>query len=90
VIVWYPPKADDIQMLIEKLKTEGPQRWIMRKLQRFAVTIPAEKANRMLAEGSLNISPLPGLYIQKLADGLYSDVIGLFVGDIPFNPTLVI
>lgn len=65
--------------LIGMLKTKGAERWLMRKLQRYTITIPKRQADKMLERGDLTL-PLPGLYVQIEAANLYSDVFGL-VGD---------
>ena len=57
----------------------------MRKLQRYTVSIHKRVADKMLTQGSLTL-PMPGLYVQQDADGLYHPLLGLQIEDVPFNP----
>ena len=85
VVVRYPPQHDQIEKWLAVLTTEGPQRWLMRKLQRYTVSIPKRTADKMLEQGSLTL-PMPGLYVQVDAENLYDPVLGLKPeGDI-YNP----
>ena len=79
VLVRYAAQHDAIDKLLGILVAEGPQRWLMRKLQRYTVSIPQRQADKMLARGDLSL-PMPGLYVLADADNLYSDILGL-VGD---------
>ena len=79
VLVRYAAQHDAIDKLLGILAAEGPQRWLMRKLQRYTVSIPQRQADKMLARGDLSL-PVPGLYVLADADNLYSDILGL-VGD---------
>ena len=89
VIVRYEPQNEEIEKLLHCLEAEGPQRWIIRKLQRCTVSIPQRKANAMLSFRSLQITTLPGLYVQADTTSLYSNILGLCTDDVPFNPALV-
>jgi CRISPR-associated endonuclease/helicase Cas3 len=89
VIVRYEPRHADIESLLKTLASQGPARWLMRKLQRLTVSIPQRDANRMLAQGSLTITVVPGLYLQVDTVGLYDPTLGLQTDDVPFNPNLV-
>ena len=86
VLVRYPAHRSELDGLLGKLASEGPARWLMRKLQRYTVSIPKRVADRMLLEGSLSL-PMPGLYLQHETDGLYHPLLGLQVEDVPFNPS---
>lgn len=86
VIVRYADHRDEIEKLLGMLATEGPARWLMRKLQRYTVSIHKRVADKMLMQGSLTL-PMPGLYVQQDADGLYHPLLGLQVEDVPFNPS---
>lgn len=79
VLVRYAPQRDEIEKWLAILATQGPQRWLMRKLQRYTVSIPKRQADKMLARGDLSL-PVPGLYVLADADNLYSNILGL-VGD---------
>ena len=85
VVVRYAAQHDEIDKLLRTLEAEGPQRWLMRKLQRYTVSIPKRMTDRMLAQGSLTL-PMPGLYVQVDADNLYDDALGLLDDDAIYNP----
>lgn len=87
VIVRYAEHRDEIEKLLGMLAAEGPARWLMRKLQRYTVSIHKRVADKMLMQGSLTL-PMPGLYVQQDVDGLYHPLLGLQVEDVPFNPHL--
>ena len=53
----------EIDGLLGKLKQEGPQRWLMRKLQRYTVNLHKTQALALLARGDIE-GILPGLYAQ--------------------------
>ncbi len=86
VVVRYAEHRVEIEKLLGVLAAEGPQRWLMRKLQRYTVGIHKRVADRMLEQGSLTL-PMPGLYVQQDAAGLYHALLGLQVEDVPFNPS---
>ena len=83
VVVRYEACKEDIDMLLGSLQKEGASRWIMRKLQRYTVTIPKRQADKML---TLTL-PFPGLYVQANADNLYSDVFGLVMDEDIYSPS---
>ena len=76
VLVRYGPQRAAIEPWLAILAAQGPQRWLMRKLQRYTVSIPKRQADKMLARGDLSL-PVPGLYVLAESDHLYSDVLGL-------------
>jgi CRISPR-associated endonuclease/helicase Cas3 len=53
----------------------GPKRDIMRRLQRFTVTVPRSTLDALRKKGFVE-EPHPGIYLQTLPS-LYSDVFGL-------------
>ena len=83
VVVRYAEHRDELDKLLATLASKGPERWLMRKLQRYTVSIPKRVADRMLAQGSLTL-PMPGLFVQQ-ADGIYHSELGLEIEDVPFN-----
>lgn len=86
VVVRYAAHQAQIESLLNLLATEGPQRWLMRKLQRYTITIPQRQATQMLTQGDLSL-PMPGLYVLAITDNLYSNILGL-VGDADlYNPS---
>lgn len=91
VFVRYKRNANDdaIDVLLNTLKKEGPQRWLLRKLQRYGVSIYQRDLQRL--EGLGDIEPLgsdfPGLYVQSFGnDVLYDRVLGINVDGAPGDP----
>lgn len=76
VIVRYREGAD----LIEQLRRVGPERWLLRKLQRYVVNLPRYKHQELLNSGDIQ-EIHPGLFVQAY-DGLYHREVGL-LGDDP-------
>jgi CRISPR-associated endonuclease/helicase Cas3 len=73
---------------IDQLKLSGPERWLMRKLQRYAVNIRDNDFNRMLQRGSLE-AVQPGIY--ALTSSIeYSEQIGLLVDETIYDPEKLI
>lgn len=64
-----------IDALLGKLANEGPERWLMRKLQRCAVTVKKRIIDRMLMAGDVR-EVQPGCFVQQ-NDLLYDPVLGL-------------
>jgi CRISPR-associated endonuclease/helicase Cas3 len=85
VVVRYAEHREEIEKLLGLLAAEGPARWLMRKLQRYTVSIHKRVADRMLVQGSLTL-PMPGLYVQVNADNLYDPMLGLKPDDDLYNP----
>lgn len=85
VVVRYAEHRDELDKLLATLASKGPERWLMRKLQRYTVSIHKHVADRMLARGSLSL-PMPGLYVQTNADNLYDPKLGLKPDDDLYNP----
>ena len=79
VIVRYQAQKEDTDMLLNTISKEGPKRWSMRKLQRYAVTIHKRDADKLLGRGLRLLPAVPGLYVQE-ADGMYDNRFG-FRGD---------
>jgi CRISPR-associated endonuclease/helicase Cas3 len=79
-----------IDVLLGKLANEGPERWLMRKLQRCAVTVRKRIVDRMVITADV-LEVQPGCFVQQ-NDLLYDPVLGLRDGEnavLP-APTLVI
>ncbi|MES2772105.1 MAG: CRISPR-associated helicase/endonuclease Cas3, partial [Pseudomonadota bacterium] len=74
---------DTINSLLNRLKKEGPQRWLMRKLQRYTVTVRQHDAQRLLVQGDIE-EHIPGLFIQ-VSDWLYDPNLGLMVDGKPLG-----
>lgn len=80
---------DTIDMWLKTLKKNGPDPWLLRKLQRYGVTIYSTDLQRLLKQG--DIEPLggdfPGLYVQSANnDVLYDKVLGIAVDGVPGDP----
>ena len=86
VVVRYEAHQERIESLLNTLAAEGPQRWLMRKLQRYTVTIPQRLATQMLNQGDLTL-PMPGLYVLANTDNLYSNILGLVSDADVYNPS---
>ena len=86
VVVRYAAHQQHIESLLNTLVAEGPQRWLMRKLQRYTVTIPQRLATPMLNQGDLTL-PMPGLYVLANTDNLYSNILGLISDADIYNPS---
>lgn len=78
VVVLYrgPDGADTrIERLLDTLRKDGPERWLMRKLQRYTVNIHRREALRLMNQGALE-EVMPGLFVQ-VGDTLYDSTLGL-------------
>jgi len=51
------------ERLIERLDRVGPERWLLRKLQRYVVNLPRYLHQRLLADGSIR-EVSPGIFVQ--------------------------
>jgi len=72
---------DTGKKLIEQLRAYGPNRDLMRKLQRYTVTLYRHDLNRLLANGDIKeLAILPGVYSQ-VGDTLYDPQVGLLLSD---------
>lgn len=78
----------DIDMLLLRLEKEGPERWLMRKLQRYAVNIPRRQLTPLLARGDVN-EVRPGCYVQR-SNLLYDAQLGLLAKDTKTPPDKLI
>ena len=76
------------QSLIQLLGIKGPERWLLRKLQRYAVNIYTRDFALMNQRGSI-IEISPGLF--ALASPVeYDQRTGLLVDEVPYDPELFI
>ena len=66
------------------LRKDGPQRWLMRKLQRYTVNIHRREAMKLLEQGDVE-EVMPGLFVQ-VSDVLYHPLLGLLQGEAPPMP----
>lgn len=63
--------------LLGLLERDGPERWLLRKLQRYAVSLPEKQFKTLLAVGDIR-EIRPGFFVQA-SDGLYRADTGLAV-----------
>ena len=75
---------ETLEKLLGILKAEGPQRWLMRKLQRYGVTLYQHDVDRLLNQGDVK-ELFPGLYLQ-VGDVLYDRIFGVNVSGMPGDP----
>lgn len=72
------------ESMIAQLKTKGPERWLMRKLQRFSVNVYNEEFDLLVKKGSVE-EIYPGIY--ALTFGLdYTEETGLLVQETSYDP----
>lgn len=74
--------------LVDQLRREGPSRELLRRLQRYTVTVPARDSAAWRAQGWLEL--LPGDLLAQAAPGLYHPRFGLGETDDPWPPTRLI
>jgi CRISPR-associated endonuclease/helicase Cas3 len=63
--------------LIELLRRQEPERWLLRRLQRFVVNLPRSIHGRLAAEGAIE-EIRPGIFVQAQGN-LYDEQLGLCV-----------
>jgi CRISPR-associated endonuclease/helicase Cas3 len=90
IVKYYGQDGQDraIDGLIGKLKSDGPETWLMRKLQRYTVTLYARDVLRMLAQGDV-AELFPGIYVQ-VSDVLYHPILGVNVDGLPGDPAQMV
>ena len=69
VIVCY----EEGEKLIEQLKKLGPERWLMRKLQRYIVNLPKHVHTKLCNEGAI-IEAYPGIFVQEYGAMYHPDL----------------
>ena len=68
IIIWFRNERSDSQELIRLLRSGGPDRWLMRKLQRFVVNVPRRYRDQLEREALIeivhgyNVQACPTLY----------------------------
>lgn len=85
VVVLYRGNGSEAEKWIATLRKEGPERWLMRKLQRYTVNIHRRDAMRLLGQGDLE-EIIPGLFVQ-VSDWLYDSDLGFNTDGMPLKPT---
>ena len=64
-------------VFLGKLETDGPQRWLMRKLQRYSVNLPKYLFAQLEKQGDVR-EIWPGIYAQ-VGDKLYDKSLGVVI-----------
>ena len=88
VIVNYrrPDATESIDALVGKIERDGPNRALLRKLQRYGVTLYQRDIQRLLAGGDIReLGGCPGLYVQA-SDVFYDAVLGANAQGAPGDP----
>ena len=73
------------EKFINQLKAVGPERWLLRKLQRYAVSVYVNQFTMMQDRGSLE-EVAPGVF-ALICTVEYDDKVGLLVDEMPTDPT---
>lgn len=81
ILVPYNEGAD----LIRQLASIGPERWILRKLQRYTVNVYTDQFNALQKRGSLKEVSF-GIFALE-CDVEYDKKIGLLIDEMPTDPT---
>jgi CRISPR-associated endonuclease/helicase Cas3 len=81
VIVHYA----DSPVLIGKLKKDGPERWLMRKLQRYTVSLPEYQFKKLLNNG--DVSEVYQDMFAQTSDILYDSDLGVLVDETNPDPS---
>lgn len=63
--------------LIDQLRRLGPERWLMRRMQRYSVNLTRKDHERLSRDGFIE-EVYPGIYVQGL-NGLYDDELGVLL-----------
>jgi CRISPR-associated endonuclease/helicase Cas3 len=92
VFVRYHENAEDekIDALLGKLKKDGPDRWLMRRLQRYGITLYQSDIDRLVSLGDIEALPgdCSGLYAQsEKNDFFYDSTLGANVDGAPGDPS---
>jgi len=74
-----------IDKWLATLRKNGPERWLMRKLQRYTINLPSRHAVQLLNQGDIE-EIMPGLFVQ-VSDWLYDPETGLNPEGTPPKPT---
>lgn len=72
-------------VLIGRLQKEGPERWLIRKLQRYTVSLPEWQFQKLLTNGDVS-EVHPGIFAQT-ADVLYHPQLGVLLDDANPDPS---
>lgn len=76
---------DTIDVLLASLRKSGTERWLMRKLQRYTVSVYRRQVLTLQRQGDVE-EIAPGLFVQ-ISDWLYDKNIGLMPEGRPLTPS---
>jgi CRISPR-associated endonuclease/helicase Cas3 len=76
---------DSIDKWLATLRKSGPERWLMRKLQRYTVNLHRSRVMQLLNQSDIE-EVMPGLFVQ-VSDWLYHPRLGLNPEGTPPSPT---
>lgn len=83
ILVKYTANANnEVVVLLARLKKEGPERWLMRKLQRYSVNVSEYHFKKLLDTHEI-YEIWPGIY--ALSDTLYHPTLGLWTEDVQID-----
>jgi len=87
IVLYRGPSGTDttIDTFIASLRKSGPERWLMRKLQRYIVTLHRRDVARLVAHGDIE-EIIPGLFLQ-VNTLLYDTTLGLQIENSPHDAT---
>lgn len=72
------------EKLIQQLKAIGPERWLLRKLQRYAVNVYTEQFVALQRRGSLEVVSPELFALNNSVE--YNEDLGLLVDELPHDP----
>ena len=77
IVLYRGPDGQDatVDQHLAQLRRDGAERWLLRTLQRYTVSIHQRDAQRLLTQGDIE-ELIPGLFVQ-VSSVLYDPVLGL-------------
>lgn len=87
IVLYRGPGGQDatVDQRLAQLRRDGAERWLLRALQRYTVSIHQRDAWRLLAQGDIE-ELLPGLFVQ-VSDLVYDATLGLRIDPtVPLSP----
>lgn len=87
IIVWYENSRANSLELIEQLNNIGPERWLLRKLQRFSVSVPKYEFQFYRDQGL--VEEVHGFWVQS-THLLYKEGIGVVGQDSDWNSQILL
>ncbi len=84
----FVPYGEESPVLLGKLEKDGPERWLMRKLQRYSVNLPQYQFKKMLAREDVR-EIWPGMFALS-SEALYHADLGIVLNDENLNPASLV